>query len=126
MKEFLLVLLGAIISCGTTWFLDFLRYRREEKIYYKRKKEETYIKMQKLITDFMGRWNEVKQGHICKELRIKYNDIRPEAHIYANQSITDEFYNFVNDLLKGVNKDGYNKRNDFLIEAIRKDLKIKD
>lgn len=38
MKEFLLVLLGALISCGTTWFLDWLKSGREEKAYYRRKK----------------------------------------------------------------------------------------
>ena len=126
MKEVLLVLLGAIISCGTTWFLDFLRYKREERNYYKRKKEETYIEMQKFITDCMGHWHEVRNGHICGELRIKYNNLRPNAHIYANQTITDEFYDLASDMMTGKNKDTYNERNNHLINSIRKDLKIED
>ena len=126
MKEVLLVLLGAIISCGTTWFLDFLRYKREERNYYKRKKEETYIEMQKFITDCMGYWHEVRNGHICGELRIKYNNLRPNAHIYANQTITDEFYDLASDMMTGKNKDTYNERNNHLIDSIRKDLKIED
>ena len=39
MKEVLLVLLGAFISCATTWLLDWLRCNREEKIHHKRMKE---------------------------------------------------------------------------------------
>lgn len=120
------VLIGAFISCFTTFCLDWIKFNREEKIYYKRKKEETYIEMQKFITDCMGHWHEVKNGHICGELRIKYNNLRPNAHIYANQTITDEFYDLASDMMTGKNKETYDERNNHLIDAIRKDLKIED
>ncbi len=125
MKEALLVLLGALISCGTTLFLEWLRYRREEKLYYKRKKEEAYIEMQDFLVDCCAHWNELKTGYVSVDIRLKYNSIRTKAHIYAKRDITDEFYDIANSLMTG-KREHCNDRNDKLIAMIKEDLKIED
>ncbi len=120
MKEALLVLLGALISCGTTLFLEWLRYRREEKLYYKRKKEEAYVEMQDFLVDCCAHWNELKTGYVSVDIRLKYNSIRTKAHIYAKRDITDEFYDIANSLMTG-KRDNYSDRNDALIVMIKED-----
>ena len=87
MKDILLVLIGAIISCGTTFFLDWIKCGREEKIYYKRKREETYIEMQDYITDLNAHWNEVKNKFLNNDLRLRNIDdlsfqLHAMEHIY--------------------------------------------
>ena len=126
MKDALLVLLGALISCGTTWFLELLRYRREEKLYYKRKKEEAYIEMQDFLVDCCAHWNELKTGYVSVDIRLKYNSIRTKAHIYSKKEIVDEFYSLAIELITGKRSDNYSDRNDALIVMIKEDLKIED
>ncbi len=126
MKEIILVLLGAIISCGTTWFLDFIKSNRDEKLHYKRKREETYLEMQDLLVDYFAHWNEVKVGRINQDLRIRYNNLRSKAHIYAKKEITDAFYDIANNIMSGEIQEDYAERNDRLIQMIKDDLKIED
>lgn len=40
---FIGVIIGAVLTAGFTWFIEYLRAKREEKIYLKRKKEEAYL-----------------------------------------------------------------------------------
>lgn len=126
MKEFLLVLLGALISCGTTFFLDLIKCNREEKLYYKRKREETYIEMQDYITDLNAHWNELKNKFLNNDLRLKYNALRSKAHTYCKKEIVNYFYEIANDLMTGNRKDDLQDRMDNFINMVRQDLKIED
>lgn len=126
MKEVLLVLLGALISCFTTWLLDWLRSNREEKIHHKRKKEQVYIEMQDFIVECCSHWKDIKTGRLSNDIRIKYNNIRSKAHIFGKKDVVDKFYDITQDLMKGKNDDCLNKCNDDLIKMIQNDLNIKD
>ena len=125
MKEFLLVLLGAIISCGTTWFLDFLRYRREEKIYYKRKKEETYLSICSIIYKLTG-----SEGHYIKDSNWEafYDqimDLTVSLEIYASRKV---YTFFAKKIIKELSlKNNYNVSDETLtsfINLIKEDLKL--
>lgn len=126
MKEVLLILLGALISCGTTWFLDLIKFNREEKLYFKRKREETYLEMQDFITDLNAHWNELKNKFLNNDLRLKYNALRSKAHTYCKKEIVNYFYGIANDLMTGNRKDDLQERMDNFINMIRSDLKIED
>ena len=126
MKEVLLILLGALISCGTTWFLDLIKFNREEKLYFKRKREETYLEMQDFITDLNAHWNELKNKFLNNDLRLKYNALRSKTHTYCKKEIVDYFYERANDLMTGNRKDDLQERMDNFINMIRSDLKIED
>ena len=126
MKDILLVLIGAIISCGTTFFLDWIKCGREEKIYYQRKREETYIEMQDSITDLNAHWNEVKNKFLNNDLRLKYNALRSKSHTYCKKEIVDYFYEIASDLMTGNRKDDLQDRMDSFINMVRCDLKIEE
>ena len=126
MKEVLLVLLGALISCGTTMFLDWIKFNREERIHHKRKREEVYIEMQDFIVSCCAHWDYLKIGQVDIETRIKYNNLRTKAHIYGKKEIVDKFYNIANEMMTGKNIDGLNGSNDDLIKMIQEDLNIKE
>ena len=84
MKEAILIIIGALISCGTTCFLDWLKFGREEKVYYRRKREETYLEMIDNIDTFICA--DIAQ-HFQLDNAIKLseigNDIRAKAKLYA-------------------------------------------
>lgn len=126
MKEAILIIIGALISCGTTFFLDWIKCNREEKLHYKRKREETYIEMQDYITDLNAHWNELKNNVLSVDLRLKYNALRSKAHTYCKKEIVDYFYGIANDLMTGNRKDDLQYRMDNFINMIRVDLKIEE
>ena len=118
------VIIGALISCGTTFFLDCIKSKREEKLHYKRKREETYIEMQDFITDLNAHWNELKKNFLNNDLRLKYNALRSKAHTYCKKEIVDYFYEIANDLMTGKIEDNIQERMDNFISMIKRDLKI--
>lgn len=126
MKEVLLVLLGAFISCATTWLLDWLRCNREEKIHHKRMKEEVYVEMQDFVVECCAHWRDIKTGRLSNDIRIRYNNIRSKAHIYGKKEIVDKFYDIADDMMHGKNTEELGNGNDELIKMIQKDLNIKD
>lgn len=126
MKEVLLILFGAVISCGTTAFLDFVRHNRDEKSYYKRKKEEVYLEMQDFITDLNAHWKELRVSQVNNDIRNKYNALRAKAHIYGKKETVDVFYDLANDLMAGKPDENYQTRDSNFICMVKKDLKIED
>lgn len=129
MKEFLLVLLGALISCGTTWFLDWLKSGREEKAYYRRKKEETYLEMLENIDAVFGATiSKHFQLEDNIETKTTTNSLRARASLYVKKQIADDYYSLMNNLYEDNNgKNGFTfAKWDKLISDIRKDLNIKD
>lgn len=126
MKEAILIIIGALISCGTTFLLDCIKFNREEKIYYKRKKEEAYLEMQDFITDLTAHWKELKSNYLSNELRLKYNALRSKAHLYGKKETVDIFYELATDLMTGKHDETYQKRNLDFINLIKEELNIKE
>ena len=123
------VLIGAFISCFTTFCLDWIKFNREEKIYYKRKKEETYIEMLDIITNYCANLNYMKKTKsLGLERRREFNAIRTKASLYANKKIADDFYNLMATLFDEILGNGSfnDKKRQELTDNIKKDLKIED
>lgn len=129
MKEAILIIIGALISCGTTCFLDWLKFGREEKVYYRRKREETYLEMIDNIDTFICA--DIAQ-HFQLDNATKLseigNDIRAKAKLYAKKEIASEYYSLMRDLIED-NKggDGFTfAKWDKLVSDIKEDLNIKE
>ena len=127
MKEVLLVLLGAFISCGTTWLLDWLKSEREEKAYYRKKKEETYLEMIENIDTFICAdiIQRFQPDHATNLSEIG-NDLRAKSKLYAKKEIASEYYRLMRDLIED-NKggDGFTfAKWDKLVSDIKEDLNI--
>ena len=49
------VIVGAILTSGFTFFIEYLRAKREEKLHLKRKREETYTKILQICANIVIR-----------------------------------------------------------------------
>lgn len=112
------VIIGGIITAVFTWFLDYLKTKREEKTYIKRKSEAVYLKMLNVL---LLHRQEIclNKKEITEELTNKLNEYYPEINIYASKNLK-EIYNTTIKNLKEKNEEKV------LINAIRKELGIKD
>ena len=123
------VLIGAFISCFTTFCLDWIKFNREEKIYYKRKKEETYIRMLDIITNNLACLESMKKTKIWEvERKREINAFKSKADLYAKKKIADDFYNILSNMLgEAIGDETFDKSKvDKLVEDIRKDLNFED
>jgi hypothetical protein len=131
---FIGVIIGAILTAGFTWFIEYLRAKREEKLYVKRKREEVYVK----LYDFLMRLEKDirirKNTYMSEETKNYYNNLEMQT-IWASNKVSDKFYDLcealcqsANDYKKDVNK-AHNKNNKKILafkDYIRKELSIKD
>lgn len=122
MKDVLLILFGALISCGTTAFLDWIRFERDENIYNKRKKEEAYVAMLDFMTEFFAKSHTIRQTNsVSNELRIKINGLKTKGYLYLNKKFVDEYYQVIIDMTE---KEVEADKMDNLYSYARKDLGI--
>lgn len=131
---FIGVIIGAILTAGFTWFIEYLRAKRDEKLYVKRKREEVYVK----LYDFLMRLEKDirirKNTYMSEETKNYYNNLEMQT-IWASNKVSDKFYDLcealcqsANDYKKDVNK-AHNKNNKKILafkDYIRKELSIKD
>lgn len=128
------VIIGAVLTAGFTWFIEYLRAKRDEKLYVKRKREEVYVK----LYDFLMRLEKDirirKNTYMSEETKNYYNNLEMQT-IWASNKVSDKFYDLckalcqsANDYKKDVNKT-HNKNNKKILafkDYIRKELSIKD
>ncbi len=123
------VIIGGFLTAIFAFMNNRINYNMEESRYFKRKKEETYIEMEDLITDYCAHLPEMTKTHaIPVELRTRYNNIRSKALIYAKKKISDKFYEILNKIMldtTSIYKIDKEKIDDLTYE-IKKDLGIKD
>lgn len=123
------VIIGAFLTAIFASINNLISYNMDENRYFKRKKEETYLEMEDLITDYCAHLPEMKKiNTINRELREKYNNIRSKAHIYAKKKISDQFYKILNQIMtEAIVLDNLDvKEWDKLSHYIKQDLNIKD
>ena len=129
MKEAILIIIGALISCGTTCFLDWLKSGREEKAYYRRKREETYLEMLESIDDIFD-VRISKHFQPDKPVNIKKSTANFSARIrlYCKKDIADYYHRLMTKLIEySKDKDGFTfAKWDKLVSDIKEDLNIKE
>lgn len=128
------VIIGAILTALFTWSIEFLRVKREEKLYIKRKREEVYVK----LYDFLMRLEKDirirKNTYMSEETKNYYNNLEMQT-IWVSNKVSEKFYDLcealcqsANDYKKDVNKT-HNKNNKKILafkDYIRKELSIKE
>lgn len=129
MKDALLVLLGALISCGTTLFLDWLKFGREDGVYYRKKREETYLEMLEILENVF--WVKTFEHIHCTpdiDLKETTDKLNAKAQLYVKKQIADDYHKLITDLYRNNNGEkGFTfSKWEKLVSDIRKDLNIKD
>lgn len=130
MKEVLLVLLGAFISCGTTWLLDWLKFCREERVHVMRNRETTYIELLEYITHTNANKKlMIERREFPDTEKAKYNNILVKCKLYATEKIANDFYTLMGIIIQDINSGEYTNTKamyDNLFIEVRKELDIKD
>ncbi len=118
------VIIGAVLTAGFTWFIEYLRAKRDEKLYVKRKREEVYLKLLDLLNEYIELHNDNKTPNDVemKEFWVRYKQLRPAVKVYASQHIEEWFLESLNETFYGAIKGQVNS----LAKEIRKELGIKD
>lgn len=125
-KDFLLVLLGALISCGTTWFLDGLRFKREVKIKNREMRKDVYQALYEFfVTTYKLRNNDIKKEDIKN---YNYVELQTKVELFASNEFKEKLIGFVEQ------KPEHERTIEFLTKdeigvlqgIIRKDLMIED
>ena len=121
------VLIGAFISCFTTFCLDWIKFNREEKIYYKRKKEETYISICALIYKLIGSQGNYVNNSNKERFYEQIMNLAVNLEIYASKKVYDLF---AKKIIKELNPNTkYNVSDETIrnfINLIKEDLNFKE
>ena len=129
------VIVGAILTGGFTWFVEWRKFVREQKVHLREKQEELY----ELMYDFVMRYEKdartyKSRKYISEETRDAFNVIEPKT-IWAAVSIREQFYSLFGEIMDSANsyKKHWEKTSDKnrkkildFKEQIRKELGLKD
>ena len=116
------VIVGAILTSGFTFFIEYLRAKREEKLHLKRKREETYTKILQICANIVIR---VKCDNICSPEELdNLNNLNMSLQIYGSKNICNKFYEIQQSLLDEPDK--AQAKLEIFKDYIRKELSIKD
>ena len=118
------VIIGAVLTAGFTWFIEYLRAKREKKLYLKKKREEVYLKLLDLLSEYteLHRDNKTHSDIEIKDFWEKHKKLRPEVKVYASQHIEEWFSESLKEAFYGITEGQVNS----LAKEIRKELGIKD
>lgn len=129
MKEAIFGLLGVIIGCILTglftWFTDYLKSAREQKIYILRKREETYLKAIDCLIAIGVDLSWLLKGDPRNEVKEKINSTVPYIKLYASSKIAKEYIMLQKEIQNAPDENTYYKI-EKLIKNIKKDLKISE
>ena len=91
------IILGAFLTGGFTWFCDWRRSKREEKLYLKRKRESLYQKMYDFSMRFEKDIRTKKMPKMSQGTKDCWNEIQIES-IFGKHSTMEYFYDLYEDL----------------------------
>lgn len=83
------IILGALLTAGFTWFVDFLKSKRDRGLYIKQKREELYINVCQVLMEH----EKYRRSHEWpKKCKTMFNALQGQMLIYASKKIYDEYY----------------------------------
>ena len=91
------IILGAILTGGFTWLCDLRHFKREEKLYLKRKRESLYQKMYDFSMRFEQDIRTKKIPKMSQGTKDCWNEIQIES-IFGKHSTMEYFYDLYEDL----------------------------
>ena len=127
------IILGSLLTCGLTLLCDNLRFKRDEKIYLKRKRESLYQKMYDFSMRFEKDIRTKKSIIMSKGTKDLWNEIQIES-IFGRQATMECFYDLYEDLQNNLEKfpnilEVHKQNNGKILEfyaLIKNELGIKD
>lgn len=91
------IILGAILTGGFALLCDSIRFKREEKLYLKRKRESLYQKMYDFSMRFEKDIRTKKMPKMSQGTKDCWNEIQIES-IFGKHSTMEFFYDLYEDL----------------------------
>ena len=109
------IILGAILTAGFTWFIEWRKSVAEQKFHIREKREETYQNILRTYYE-IAQENHRKEPDFLKNSPQLISKFYPIINIYASNKVKSLF----DSAAKGKGKEK------ILIEQMRKELGIKD
>jgi len=129
------VIVGAILTGGFTWFVEWRKFVRDQKVHLRNKREELYEQMYEFVMCYEKDARTYKSNkYISEDTRDFYNEIEPKT-IWATVKIREQFYTLFEDIMESAKsyKKHWEKTSDKnrkkildFKELIRKELGLKD
>lgn len=99
MEEGLYIIVGAIISFISAWFLDYLKNKREDNVHIREKREAVYNEMICLIGDINTRvtpHDSIKNlKNIKNDIFSKYRTFMGDFLLFSSEEAKKEFFKFL-------------------------------
>ena len=110
------VIIGAILTAGFTWFVEWRKSVAEQKVHLREKREETY---QNILSIYYTHRREQDSpvSQLISEIPVMLRKNYPSINIWGSKKVKKIY----NNVMKS--KDN---QEELLIKAIRKELGIKD
>lgn len=83
------VIIGAMLTGGFTWLLDYFKSKREYKQHIKEKREELYIQACHVLMEHDKYCRDHEWPKKCKEM---FNELQGKMLIYASRNIYKQYY----------------------------------
>ena len=116
------VLVGSIITTLFTWFLDYLKNGREEKGYFRRRKEEVNVQALDLFMAIHidSNWG---QSDLSENEKKRKFGLCPMINFYASEKIKDKYFRILNEILSyQFDVERLNEDINVLVESMKKDI----
>ena len=124
MKEAILIIIGALISCGTTFFLDWIKSKREERIRIRQKREDIYLRFYRLV---VTAYKVREEGLDLRDKNViipNYIELEAEMELYGSSKINSLL---LKNMQKGKTVETHTKEDiEELIQELRTDLGIEN
>ncbi len=94
------VIIGAVLTGGFTWFIEWRKSVGEQKVRLREKREETYLR----VLDVLARHEKCyRERNVIEEeyeeYKKEFNDLQPHMMVYATPAIYEEYYKLCNDIM---------------------------
>lgn len=128
------IILGSLLTAGFTLFLDLLKWKRDDKIHLREKREDTYLRMLNILYLLRNETLVSNDKSISEKRKKEIDECFAPINVYASEPIKNMYIKAAKkiDLFFMKNRQDTNSLEDALdlidefIKLIRKELGIKD
>lgn len=93
------IIIGAILTGGFTWFIEWRKSVGEQKVHLREKREETYLRVIDVLTRHEKCYREKRViEDEYEEYKKAFNDLQSYMMVYASPTIYKEYYKLCNDI----------------------------
>ncbi len=131
------IIIGAILTGGYTWFIEWRKSVGEQKVHLREKREEVYLRVLDVLTRHEKCYREKRiLEDEYEEYKKLFNDLQSYMMVYASPTIYNEYYKLCNEIMDVYTKITKRKNRENMLEInankiekfadkIRKELGVK-